>query len=538
MADQVDALKAQGNAAFTAKEYEKAIDLFSQAIAVAPSNHILYSNRSGAYASSGKYELALEDAEKVIEIKPDWVKGYSRKATALSFLGSMDKALETYREGLKIFPEDPTLKKGMDDLARMQMGEQFDPMAKINEALTSGKVWTTIASNPQLAPHMADPTFVANVTKLQQDPSKLSEMLSDPRMIGLLGALMGMNMPSSPSPSPSEPNSTSSTKKEEESKEEAKVQEEEVPMEVDEETKAKEEALKEKEKGNEAYKKKEFTSALEHYTNAQNLDPENMMYYANASAVYFETNDMEKCRELCHKAVEVGRSNRADYKLVAKAYARLGNSYFKEENYEEAIKWFQKSLTEHRVKDVLEKLNKTEKLQKEIQTKLYIDPVKSAEEKVKGNAFFKENKYPEAIGAYSEAIKRDPTDHVLYSNRAAAYMKLGEFPTAIKDCDKCIEMAPSFVKGYTRKANCQLFLKEHTKALETYETVLKLEPGNKEAEEGIQRTFAAMQQKQTGMSREQIAEEAMKDPEIQGIMADPVMRQILQQMQSDPAAIQ
>ena len=45
---------------------------FSQAIELDPSNHVLYSNRSGAYASLKDWQKALEDANKVTEIKPDW----------------------------------------------------------------------------------------------------------------------------------------------------------------------------------------------------------------------------------------------------------------------------------------------------------------------------------------------------------------------------------------------------------------------------------------------------------------------------------
>jgi stress-induced-phosphoprotein 1 len=56
---------------------------FSQAIELDPSNHVLYSNRSGAYASLKDYTKALEDANKVVEIKPDWSKGWGRKGTAL-----------------------------------------------------------------------------------------------------------------------------------------------------------------------------------------------------------------------------------------------------------------------------------------------------------------------------------------------------------------------------------------------------------------------------------------------------------------------
>ena len=47
-------------------------------------NHVLYSNRSAAYAGMGNWVLAEGDANTAIELKPDWAKGYSRKAAALT----------------------------------------------------------------------------------------------------------------------------------------------------------------------------------------------------------------------------------------------------------------------------------------------------------------------------------------------------------------------------------------------------------------------------------------------------------------------
>lgn len=40
--------QAKGNAAFSAGKFEEAIEHFTEGIAVAPDNHVLYSNRSAA----------------------------------------------------------------------------------------------------------------------------------------------------------------------------------------------------------------------------------------------------------------------------------------------------------------------------------------------------------------------------------------------------------------------------------------------------------------------------------------------------------
>lgn len=62
---------------------------FSQAIELEPTNHVLYSNRSGAYASLKNFDKALEDANKTTELKPDWAKGWGRKGAALHGTGDL-----------------------------------------------------------------------------------------------------------------------------------------------------------------------------------------------------------------------------------------------------------------------------------------------------------------------------------------------------------------------------------------------------------------------------------------------------------------
>ena len=69
-------LKEQGNEAFKQKDFEKAIDLFSQAIVQDLDDHTLYGNRSAAHLKLGRPEEALKDAEKCIYLKEDWSRGW------------------------------------------------------------------------------------------------------------------------------------------------------------------------------------------------------------------------------------------------------------------------------------------------------------------------------------------------------------------------------------------------------------------------------------------------------------------------------
>lgn len=97
-------------------------------------------------------------------------------------------------------------------------------------------------------------------------------------------------------------------------------------------------ALAEKELGNQAYKKREFETALGHYTKAFELDDTNITFltnkagkwnfyfYCNVSwiliplriAVLFEQENYQECIKVCEEAIERGRELRCDYKLIAR----------------------------------------------------------------------------------------------------------------------------------------------------------------------------------------------------------------------------
>lgn len=305
---------------------------------------------------------------------------------------------------------------------------------------------------------------------------------------------------------------------------------------------AKAKAAEAKAAGTAAYKKRNFDEALAKYGEAAELDPTDMVFHLNIGAVYFEMKDYAKSIEACTKASEVAVDNRADFKLLAKAYGRIGKAYAAQEDYETAIKFYDKALTNHRVKDYLTPKQAAQKKIAEIEKRKYINPELAAEAKARGNAFFKDAKFPEAIAEYTEALKRNPDDNAftsrIYSNRSACYTKLMELPHALKDAEETIKRDPDWVKGYLRKANCLLGMKREGEAETAFKTALEKDPGNQEAQQGIVNARRNKYGATEGLSREERARRAMQDPEIQAIMGDPVMNTILKQMQEDPSAVQ
>lgn len=108
--------KTNGNKCFSSGDFNGATKQFTMAIRMTPKNHVLYSNRSAAYASLGKGTEALSDAEKCVELMPTWAKGYSRLGAAHILVGRYKEAMKAYRAGLEIEPENAGLLKGLEDL--------------------------------------------------------------------------------------------------------------------------------------------------------------------------------------------------------------------------------------------------------------------------------------------------------------------------------------------------------------------------------------------------------------------------------------
>ena len=98
-------------------------DKFSQAIELDPTNHVLYSNRSGAYSSLRQFDKALEDANKTTEIKPEWAKGWGRKGAALHGQGDLVGAKDAYDEALKLEPTNAQAKSGLEAVERAIQAE-------------------------------------------------------------------------------------------------------------------------------------------------------------------------------------------------------------------------------------------------------------------------------------------------------------------------------------------------------------------------------------------------------------------------------
>jgi import receptor subunit TOM70 len=90
--DYAGKLKAAGNTAYGAKDYDKAIILYGKAILCKP-DPIFYSNRAACYNAQGEFEKVIEDTTAAINLDSEYVKALNRRAHAYEAVGKYSEAL-------------------------------------------------------------------------------------------------------------------------------------------------------------------------------------------------------------------------------------------------------------------------------------------------------------------------------------------------------------------------------------------------------------------------------------------------------------
>ncbi|KAL2490055.1 Hsp70-Hsp90 organizing protein 1 [Forsythia ovata] len=157
-----DEAKAKGNEVFATGNYTDAARHFTETINPAPANHVLFSNRSAAYASLNKFSDALSDAQKTVELKPDWSKGYSRLGAAHMGLHSYNDAVSAYKKGLEIDPNNEPLKSGLADaeaaLARSSRSRPGPGTSLFGDAF-GPEMWVKLSSDPTTRGFLQQPDF-------------------------------------------------------------------------------------------------------------------------------------------------------------------------------------------------------------------------------------------------------------------------------------------------------------------------------------------------------------------------------------------
>lgn len=94
----------------------------------------------------------------------------------------------------------------------------------------------------------------------------------------------------------------------------------------------------------------------------------------------------------------------------------------------------------------------------------------------KGVVLLKQEKYTEAVQAFTALIQISPRAADAYKNRGVAYMKQNLYDQAIEDFEKTIEIQPDLKGLYSNLGVAWYYQKDHRKAIENYDREIQLSP--------------------------------------------------------------
>jgi serine/threonine-protein phosphatase 5 len=106
---------------------------------------------------------------------------------------------------------------------------------------------------------------------------------------------------------------------------------------------------------------------------------------------------------------------------------------------------------------------------------------RAEEAKTKGNAFFKDKHYQDAINLYTESLALKESAPV-FCNRALCHIHLENYGSALLDAESAIKLDPTFIKGYYRRGTAHLALQKFKEALKDFKKCVALKPSDKDAQ--------------------------------------------------------
>ena len=338
--------KALGSQAFKDENWQGAITHFTAAIDLSsnPVPHTYYSNRSAAYLEAGKAQGAAKSADKKVEYltqalldaikstqgQSNFAKGHYRAGQALLELGRNQEAVAALNHARISDPSNVqiqlALSRAQAALAAEQNAkdgerkeeeeekEKSKPQRRVPKQSPSGikeaQQDFAKAKEASSASKEAWPVPNRNAPPLKDQasaPSKWGDTRDGKKIFqqgGLGKEKEGNQLHSAPKPSAkAAPKATSSMWGAGGSAGCGVV----------------EEAERAKEDGNKAFAKGDFLLAVEHFTLAINLDPNNHVYHANRSAALLKMCRLEDALEDADRAIKINP-------LYAKGHFRKGQA--------------------------------------------------------------------------------------------------------------------------------------------------------------------------------------------------------------------
>ncbi|XP_041373976.1 dnaJ homolog subfamily C member 7-like [Gigantopelta aegis] len=330
---KAEQFKEEGNTFYKAKNYQQALVCYNNAINLCPTCAAYYGNRAATYIMLNRFREALEDAQQSVRLDSGFVKGYLREGKCHLALGNSMAAIRSYEQALDLEPNNSVAK---NELKAAQCISDYE--AKGEAVFSSGDYRTCVYYMDRcldkyptcLRYKLIKAECLALLGRCQEAQELANGILALDRMNAEALFVRGLCLYY------------------QDNAEKAFQHFQQVLRLHPDHPKAREvyrkakSLIAKKEEGNKAFRSGRLQEAYDLYTAALSIDPNNKLtnskLYFNRATVTSKLNNIEQSIKDCSTAIELDNT-------YQKAYLRRAKCYMDTEQYEEAVRDYEKVFT-------------------------------------------------------------------------------------------------------------------------------------------------------------------------------------------------
>ncbi len=217
--------------------------------------------------------------------------------------------------------------------------------------------------------------------------------------------------------------------------------------------------------------------AIEAYSHASTLNPNNAYVYINRGIAYGEQGDYDHAIEDFNKAIQFNPD-------LPEAYYNRGVAYGEQGDYDHAIEDYTKAIQldpdyvdayNSRGKDY-GKVGDYDRAIEDLSKAIQLNPDYADAYANRGVAYYYKGDYDHAIEDFNRVIQLNPDYALVYNNRGGTYRDTGDYDRAIEDFNKAVELNPDYITAYNNRGMAYGDKGDYDHAIEDFNRVIQLNP--------------------------------------------------------------
>eukprot|EP00871_Galdieria_phlegrea_P002751 jgi/Galph1/3477/GphlegSOOS_G2153.1 len=201
--EEAEKLKLEGNEGMRQGKYRDALQKYTAAIELDPTNAVYYSNRAAAKTHLDMQSSAIDDCKQAISLDPTFIRPRERLASAYFEAGMYEQAIETANQNPQFMQMASNVMQsgGLEQMFSQFRGNSERPDGQQNsgnnENIDSGRnenesipgnndaqnIFANLQNSPLFEQLNSNPQLRSTIESLQRDPNALMNIMNNPEIL-------------------------------------------------------------------------------------------------------------------------------------------------------------------------------------------------------------------------------------------------------------------------------------------------------------------------------------------------------------------